>query len=160
MSMAALGEPAVPLREHQHGEVVGVALDDGRGVGREQVVEQHARRPGRRAPLAITILERRAAPRGRGPATAAAAEGPTTTARAPMAASSRSSSRAGLSGLSGTATQAGAEHGEVGRRRSTSCWRHTMRDPVAGLEPEADQAAPQARRPARAARRRWWPGPG
>ncbi len=103
VSMAAFGDPAVPL----------VKLSTARSSGRRSTIgadglrtsSSSTRAFGEVSPsLPITTSRAGRAPRSR-PVTVARAFGPAITARAPMAASSLCTSGTGLDGLMGTATQ-------------------------------------------------------
>ena len=96
--------------------------------------------------LAMTCSSAGSAVRSSSP-TAALAVGPAITARAPMAASSRSISGHGAGGVHRHGHEAGAEHREVGHDEVPVVGGHDA-DAVAGLEP-------QRRQPARADRATW-----
>ena len=103
-SIAALGEPAVPLVKMSTARSSALAVDDGQ---RRRLPSRSSSRiaPSSLDALAVDHeLQHRAGGCGRCASAVARPAGPTSMARAPTAASSRSSSRGGLSGLSGTAT--------------------------------------------------------
>ena len=88
-------------------------------------------------------LERRQALRDRSRRSAASPTGPTITARAPIAASSRSSSEPGLNGLSGTATRPAPSTARYETHEVPVVGAHDA-DSVTRLEAEPDQTRPAA----------------
>ena len=142
VSIAAFGEPAVPLVKMSTARSSAGPVDASAPAGPAQVVEQHARRGPRRPGWRSTCSRAGSALRSSA-LRVPFAHGPAMTARAPMAASSRVTSGTGLDGFSGTATHPTPSTARYGRDEVPVVGGDD-RHPVARLEAQAGEPAPQA----------------
>ena len=160
VSIAAFGEPAVPLvnistaRSSSSRSTIGT---DGSAASRSS--SEHAVRARRRRSVTMTNSSagrlRAVELRQRSTARPGRRRRP---GRRPRPARARARAP-GCVGLSGTATRPAPSTGEVGRRRSTSCCRTGSR-PGRRARGRGRRGPPGGRRPGRAAPRRWWSGRG